>query len=130
MKLIYSISLFNLCLKFCFNLFITFVYKYFSELKLDSVESSISYFLTFVSRINKDKFGFISYTFKSQLTYFGGSYYSLRIGVNLSNISFDKTTTLDGLRLIIHNKTFDPNYYWGISHNGFNLASKSRYISH
>jgi hypothetical protein len=73
-------------------------------------------------RINKDKFGFISYTFKSQLTYFGGSYYSLRIGVNLSNISFDKTTTLDGLRVKIHNKTNDPNYYRGISHNGFNLA--------
>ncbi len=78
-------------------------------------------------RINKDKFGFISYTFKSQLTYFGGSYYSLRIGVNLANISFDKTNTLDGLRIIIHNKTSDPNYYLGISQNGFNLASGFNY---
>jgi hypothetical protein len=72
--------------------------------------------------INKDNFGYISYTFRSQLTYFGGSYYSLRIGVDLSNISFDSATTLDGLRIIIHNKTDDPNFYLGFSHNGFNLA--------
>jgi hypothetical protein len=73
-------------------------------------------------RINKDKFGFISYTFKSQPTYLGGSYNSLRLGVNLENISFDKTNTLDGIRVIIHNKTDDPNYYMGYSDNGFNLA--------
>jgi len=73
-------------------------------------------------RINKDKFGFISYTFKSQPTYLGGSYNSLRLGVNLENISFDKANTLDGLRVIIHNKTDDPNYYIGNSENGFNLA--------
>jgi hypothetical protein len=50
-------------------------------------------------RINKDKFGYISYTFKSQQIYFGGSYNSLQIGVNLSDISFNKTNKLDGLRL-------------------------------
>jgi len=73
-------------------------------------------------RINEDKFGFISYTFKSQPTYLGGSLNSLQIGVNLANISFDKTNTLDGIRVIIHNKTDDPNYYMGYSDNGFNLA--------
>jgi hypothetical protein len=73
-------------------------------------------------RINKDKFGFISYTFKSQLTYLGGSKNSLIMGLNLANISFDKINALDGLRVIIHNKTNDPNYYRGISQNGFNLA--------
>jgi hypothetical protein len=73
-------------------------------------------------RINKDKFGYISYTFKSQQIYFGGSYNSLQIGVNLSDISFTKTNKLDGLRIIIHNKTDDPNFYSGISNNGFNLA--------
>jgi hypothetical protein len=70
--------------------------------------------------VNKDKFGFISYTFKSQLIYFGGSFNSLRIGVNLANIS--TLHLVDGLRVIIHNKTFDPNYYNGISENGFNVA--------
>jgi hypothetical protein len=72
--------------------------------------------------INEDKFGFISYTFKSQPTYLGGSSNSLIMGVNLSNISFDKTNPLDGLRVIIHNKTDDPNYYIGSSENGFNVA--------
>jgi len=72
--------------------------------------------------INKDKFGYISYTFKSQPTYLGGSLNSLRIGVNLANISFNNTTKLDGLRIIIHNKTFDSNYYMGFSDNGFNVA--------
>jgi len=70
--------------------------------------------------VNKDKFGFVSYTFKSQLIYFGGSFNSLRIGVNLANIS--TSHLVDGLRVIIHNKTFDPNYYNGISENGFNVA--------
>jgi hypothetical protein len=73
-------------------------------------------------RINKDKFGYISYTFKSQPTYLSGSYNSMKLGVNLENISFDKTNPLDGLRVIIHNKTDDPNYYIGNSENGFNVA--------
>ena len=73
-------------------------------------------------RINKDNDGNISYTFKSQLSYQGGFLNSLRIILNLANISFDKTNLLDGLRFIIHNKTDDPNYYNGYSDNGFNLA--------
>jgi len=73
-------------------------------------------------KINEDKFGFISYTFKSQLAYYGSSKSGLTIGVNLANISFDKTNPLDGLRIIIHNKTDDPKYYMGFSHNGFNIA--------
>jgi len=73
-------------------------------------------------KINEDKFGFISYTFKSQLAYYGSSKSGLTIGVNLANISFDKTNPLDGLRIIIHNKTDDRKYYMGFSHNGFNIA--------
>jgi hypothetical protein len=73
-------------------------------------------------RINEDKFSFISYTFRSQPTYLGGSKNSLIMGLNLSNISFDKTNPLDGLRFVIHNKTDDPNYYRGYSDNGFNIA--------
>jgi len=73
-------------------------------------------------RLNEDKFGFISYTFRSQPTYLGGSKNSLIMGLNLSNISFDKTNPLDGLRFVIHNKTDDPNYYRGYSDNGFNIA--------
>ena len=88
------------------------------ECKFNSIRCNFSRDI----RINKDKFGFISYTLKSQPTYLGGSKHSLIMGLNLSNISFDKTTTLDGLRVIIHNKTNDPNYYRGISQNGFNLA--------
>jgi hypothetical protein len=73
-------------------------------------------------RINKDKFGNISYTFKSQPSYQGGFFNSLQISLNLDKISFDKTNPLDGIRVIIHNKTFDPNYYMGYSDSGFNLA--------
>jgi hypothetical protein len=72
--------------------------------------------------VNEDKFGFISYTFKSQPTYLGGSTNSLRISISLANISNGKTSQFDGLRFIIHNKTDDPNYYMGYSDNGFNLA--------
>ncbi len=35
-------------------------------------------------RINRDKFGFISYTFENQLTYRGGSKSSLIMGLNLA----------------------------------------------
>jgi hypothetical protein len=73
-------------------------------------------------RINKDNDGNISYTFKSQLSYQGGFLNSLQIILNLANISFDQTNELDGLRVIIHNKTDDPNYYNGYSDNGFNIA--------
>jgi len=73
-------------------------------------------------RVNKDKFGNISYTFKSQPSYQGGFFNSLQISLNLDKISFDKTNPLDGIRVIIHNKTFDPNYYMGYSDSGFNLA--------
>jgi len=80
-----------------------------------------------VGSINKDKFGFISYAFKSQPTYLGGSRNSLIMGFNLANISFDKTNPMDGLRVIIHNKSFDPNYYDGFSENGFNVAPGFNY---
>jgi hypothetical protein len=71
-------------------------------------------------RVNEDKFGFISYTFKSQPTYLDGSFTSLLFGIKLANIS--ATNKLDGLRIIIHNKTYDPNYYMGVLFNGFNIA--------
>jgi hypothetical protein len=71
-------------------------------------------------RVNEDKFGFISYTFRSQPTYLDGSFTSLLFGIKLANIS--ATNKLDGLRIIIHNKTYDPNYYMGVLFNGFNIA--------
>jgi len=73
--------------------------------------------------INKDEFGFISYTFKSQLAYQRGIQFGLEIGLNLTSISFNSTFNYkDGVRIIIHNQTLDPNYYLGYSDNGLNLA--------
>jgi len=89
------------------------------------VECAFSRFSCNISNdisINRDKFGYISYTFKSQSAYIAGSVYGLQMGLNLQNISFDDTTVRDGLRIIIHNKTDDPNYYIGFSEIGFNVA--------
>jgi len=89
------------------------------------VECAFSRFSCNISNdisINRDKFGYISYTFKSQSAYIAGSVYGLQMGLNLQNISFDDTAVRDGLRIIIHNKTDDPNYYIGYSEIGFNVA--------
>ena len=75
--------------------------------------------------INKDEFGFISYTFKSQKAYQSSTKFGLTIGLNLTNIPIDfnhLSNIQDGVRVIIHNQTSDPEYYLGDSNNGFNLA--------
>ncbi len=73
--------------------------------------------------INQDKFGFVSYTFKNQSTFLGGINFALSIHLNLENISFDNKSIFDGIRLVIHNSTYDPNYYEGSLPNGFNLET-------
>jgi len=73
----------------------------------------------------QDKLGFISYTFKSQKAYLSSTKFGLKIGLNLTNIPIDfnqPSNIQDGVRVIIHNQTSDPEYYLGDSNNGFNLA--------
>jgi len=77
--------------------------------------------------INQDKFGFVSYTFKNQSTFLGGTNFALSIHLNLENITFDNKSIFDGIRLVIHNSTYDPNYYEGSLPNGFNLETSFQY---
>ena len=85
-------------------------------------------------QMNQDELGFISYTFTSQQAYQRGIQFGLQIDLNLTNISIDFDTHIthimiynsynnrDGIRVIIHNQTLDPNYYAGYSDNGLNVA--------
>ncbi len=77
--------------------------------------------------INQDKFGFVSYTFKNQSTFLGDINFALSIHLNLENITFDNKSIFDGIRLVIHNSTYDPNYYEGSLPNGFNLETSFQY---
>jgi hypothetical protein len=77
--------------------------------------------------INQDKFDFVSYTFKNQSTFLGGTNFALSIHLNLENITFDNKSIFDGIRLVIHNSTYDPNYYEGSLPNGFNLETSFQY---
>jgi len=81
--------------------------------------------------MNQDDLGYVSYTFKCQQAFQSGIKFGLYISLNLSNIPFDnnisniKKKTLydfDGVRVIIHNQTYDPEYYLGYSDNGLNVA--------
>jgi len=77
--------------------------------------------------ISQDKYGFISYTFKNQTSFLGGTNFALNFNLTLENIPFDNSSIYDGIRLIIHNSTYDPNYYKGSLPNGFNLATGFQY---
>ena len=78
-------------------------------------------------KTNKDKYGFISYTFMNRNSFLGGKYFALSLGLNLENITFDNSSIYDGIRLIVHNSTYDSNYYTGASPNGFNLETGFQY---
>jgi hypothetical protein len=72
----------------------------------------------------QDKFGYISYKFKSKQSFIDGSFYGLVVYLNLTNIPFyNNTYSLDGLKLIIHNDSIDPGYYAGTSKKGLYLAT-------
>ena len=94
-------------------------YCRFNSFSCDDLEN---YFKT-----NQDKFGFVSYTFKNQTSFLGGTNFALCIRLNLENITFDNSSIYDGIRLIIHNSTYDSNYYEGSSPNGFNLETGFQY---
>jgi hypothetical protein len=72
----------------------------------------------------QDKFGYISYKFKSKQSFIDGSFYGLVVYLNLTNIPFyNNTYSLDGLKLMIHNDSIDPGYYAGALKKGLYLAT-------
>ena len=74
----------------------------------------------------QDKFGYISYKFKSRQSFFDGSFYGLVVALNLTNIPFIRYfydyVTENGLKLMIHNDSIDPGYYTGSSKRGISIA--------
>jgi hypothetical protein len=75
--------------------------------------------------LNQDNQGYTSFTYKNQTSYLGGSSYGLDLKLNLENIPINTRTyssESDGIRIIIHNSTYDPTYYGGEALNGFNVA--------
>jgi hypothetical protein len=75
--------------------------------------------------LNQDNQGYTSFTYKNQTSYLGGSSYGLDLKLNLENIPINTRAFFndsDGLKIIIHNSTYDPTYYGGEALNGFNVA--------
>jgi len=74
----------------------------------------------------QDKFGYTSYKFKSRQSFIDGSFYGLKVYLNLTNISFIEYdfdyAILNGLKLMIHNDSIDPGFYYGISKRGISIA--------
>jgi hypothetical protein len=98
--------------------------KLINECKFNTLSCNVTenYFKT-----NRDKYGFISYTFKNENAFLGGKFFALSVSLNLENITFDNGSIYDGIRLIIHNSSYDSNYYTGASPNGFNLETGFKY---
>jgi hypothetical protein len=74
---------------------------------------------------NQDNQGYTSFSFKNQTSYFGGSIFGFELKLNLEKILIDNGTIFDdsdGVRIIIHNSSYDPAYYKGRSSDGFNVA--------
>jgi hypothetical protein len=59
-----------------------------------------------------DKLGYISYKFKKRLSYMVGSYYGLNVLFDLKDDSVN-TGVINGIRLILHNHTNDPDFHGG-----------------
>ena len=75
--------------------------------------------------LNQDNQGYTSFTYKNQTSYLGGSSYGLDLKLNLENIPINTKAFFndsDGIRIIIHNSSYDPTYYGGTSSDGFNVA--------
>ena len=72
--------------------------------------------------IVKDNLGYVSFKFKQKNAYIPGAYYGLQMLIHLGN---DTTNSLgiDGLQIIVHNHTLDPNFYGGYSLQGLNAPS-------
>jgi hypothetical protein len=74
----------------------------------------------------QDKFGYISYKFKSKQSFIDGSFYGLTVALNLTNIPFIEYDfdyqILNGLKLMIHNDSIDPGFYFGITKRGISIA--------
>jgi len=74
----------------------------------------------------QDKFDNISYKFKSKQSFIDGNFYGLSVALNFTNISFIENVydyaILNGLKLMIHNDSIDPGFYYGISKRGISIA--------
>ena len=77
---------------------------------------------------NKDRFGYVSYKFKKKYSYVSGLSFGLQVVINLDKIVYSLgnpnksiNNIVDGLRIIIHNDSNDPQYYFGQSNIGFNI---------
>jgi hypothetical protein len=74
----------------------------------------------------QDKFGYISYKFKSKQSFIDGYFCGLSVSLNLTNIPFIRFVydyvTENGLKLMIHNDSIDPGYYTGLSKKGISIA--------
>ena len=81
--------------------------------------------------LNQDNQGFTSFTFKNKTSYLEGSIYGLDLKLNLENIPINTKAFFndsDGIRIIIHNSSYDPTYYGGGATNGFNVAPGFNYL--
>ena len=67
--------------------------------------------------IRRDEFGFVSYLFKGKSSYVSGR----ELALNLTGIICNDCL-IDGLKVIIHNRSIDPGYYGGVSNRGMNVA--------
>jgi len=72
--------------------------------------------------IKSDQYGYVSYTFKGKNSYVAGQASGLILTLNLSGIKCNECT-LDGFKVVVHNHSTDPGYYFGESKEGINLAT-------
>jgi hypothetical protein len=70
----------------------------------------------------------VSYKFKKKYSYVSGLSFGLQVVINLDKIAYSLGSPnksindiVDGLRIIIHNDSNDPQYYFGQSNIGFNI---------
>jgi len=73
--------------------------------------------------IKQDEYGFVSYTFKGKYSYVAGRESGFKLALNLSGIKCNECERIDGIKVIVHNHSIDPGYYFGQSKGGINVAN-------
>ena len=88
-----------------------------TECKFNSLNYSFKDFI-----LQQDKFGYVSYVFNEKKSSLPGSINGLRVQINTSKLK-DIGYKYAGLRLIVHNYSYDSGYYRGGSNENFNIIN-------
>jgi hypothetical protein len=69
---------------------------------------------------DEDVYGFRSFKFKEKKSVLAGAANGLKVNINTANLSQIKSI-YKGIGIVIHNNSFDPGYYFGISNENVNI---------